>query len=66
MKLFKETTVDWAVPTKNHTYLLSDNKEWLYGIVRGNDLEVLKNRVKFSPRYRTFKVVCNKEELHSL
>jgi hypothetical protein len=50
MKLFKETTVDWAVPTKNHTYLLSDNKEWLYGIVRGNDLEVLKNRVKFSPR----------------
>jgi hypothetical protein len=65
MKLFKETTQDWAVPTKNHTYLLSDNKEWLYGIVRAGtrDLEMLSSRIKFSTRHRTFKLVKTKEDL---
>lgn len=63
MRLYKETTSDWATPTKNHTYLLSDNKEWLYGIVRGKDLEVFKTKMKFNTRYRTFKLVRTKDDL---
>lgn len=65
MKLFKETTSDWTVPTKNHTYLLSDNKEWLYGIVRAGtrDLEMLGARIKFSASRRTFKLVRTRNDI---
>lgn len=65
MKLFKETTSDWTVPVKNHTYLLSDNKEWLYGIVRAGtrDLEMLASRIKFSARRRTFKLVKSRDDI---
>jgi hypothetical protein len=65
MRLYKETTIDWAVPVKNHTYLLSDNKEWLYGIVRAGtrDLEMLSSRIKFSTSRRTIKLVRNKDDI---
>ena len=66
MKLFKETTSDWSTPTKNHIYLLSDNKQWVYGIVRAGtrDLEVFKNRMQFNTRYRTFKQIRSKDEIY--
>lgn len=65
MRLYKETTKDWSTPTKNHTYLLSDNKEWLYGIVREGtrDLEMLRQRIKFSTSRRTFKLVRTKDDI---
>lgn len=65
MRLYKETTSDWSTPTKNHTYLLSDNKEWLYGIVREGtrDLEMLRQRIKFSTSRRTFKLVRTKDDI---
>ena len=64
-KLFKETTTDWSNPTPNHIYLLSPDKQWLYGYVTigTRDLRMLKGRIKFSPRYRTFSVVRSKEEI---
>lgn len=66
MRLYKETTSTWTVPTKNHTYLLSDNKEWLYGIVRAGtrDLEMLSSRIKFSASRRTFKLVRTKDDIN--
>jgi hypothetical protein len=56
MKLFRETTKDWQQPTPNHAYVLSDDKQWMYGYVKAGtrDLITLKNRIKFSTRYRTF------------
>ena len=56
MKLFRETTKDWAVPQANHAYVLSDDKQWMYGYVKAGtrDLITLKNRIRFDTRYRTF------------
>lgn len=63
--LYKETTKDWSTPVKNHIYMLSKDKQWLYGMVIGNDLKVFKNRMKFDTRYRTFKLITNKDMLHA-
>lgn len=58
MAVFRETTDTWTVPQKNHTYILSPNKEWMYGYVpagkSAKDAVMLKNRIQFSGRYRTF------------
>jgi hypothetical protein len=56
MKLFRETTKDWQQPTPNHAYVLSDDKQWMYGYVKAGtrDLITLSKRIKFSARYRTF------------
>lgn len=64
-KLFKETTKDWSTPVANHVYMLSPDKQWLYGMVVPNtrELRVFKKRIQFSPRYRTFKVVTHKDQL---
>lgn len=59
MKVFRETTTNWTVPQKNHTYILSPNKEFMYGYVpagrSAKDAVMLSKRMKFDTRYRTFK-----------
>jgi hypothetical protein len=61
LKVFRETTKDWSVPQKNHTYILSSNKQWMYGYITegksARDVVMLKNRMQFNTRYRTFKEV---------
>lgn len=56
MKVFRETTAGGYYP--NHTYILSPHKQWMYGYVpagkSGKDVKMLKNRVRFDSRYRTF------------
>jgi hypothetical protein len=59
MVVFRETTKDWADPTyKNGTYILSPDKQWLYGYIPASgtakDVKMLKNRIRFDTRYRTF------------
>jgi hypothetical protein len=56
MKLFRETTKDWQVPQANHAYVLSDDKQWMYGYVKAGtrDLITFKKRIQFNTRYRTF------------
>lgn len=56
MKLFRETTKDWTVPQANHAYVLSDDKQWMYGYVKAGtrDLITLSKRIRFDTRYRTF------------
>lgn len=56
MKLFRETTKDWQVPQQNHAYVLSDDKQWMYGYVKAGtrDLITLSKRIRFDTRYRTF------------
>ncbi len=56
MKLFRETTKDWQQPTPNHAYVLSDDKQWMYGYVKAGtrDLITLSKRIRFDTRYRTF------------
>lgn len=59
MKVFVETTKDWSVPQENHTYILSPDKRWMYGYVpkgkSARDAVMLKNRLQFDTRYRTFR-----------
>jgi hypothetical protein len=64
-KLFKETTKDWSSPVTNHIYMLSPDKQWMYGMVmpETRELRVFKNRIQFSTRYRTFKVVTSKDQI---
>ena len=64
-KLFKETTSDWSTPVTNHIYLLSPDKQWMYGMVKAGtrDLQMFKKRIQFSARYRTFKVVTHKDQI---
>jgi len=56
MKLFRETTKDWQVPQQNHAYVLSDDKQWMYGYVKAGTREMIefKKRIQFNTRYRTF------------
>jgi hypothetical protein len=59
MVAFRETTKDWSdASAKNHTYILSPDKRWLYGFVPSgqpaSSVKMLKNRVGFDARYRTF------------
>ena len=59
MKVFRETTSDWSVPQDNHIYILSPDKRWMYGYVpkgkSARDVVMLKHRLQFDTRYRTFK-----------
>jgi hypothetical protein len=56
MAVFRETTKGDYYP--NHTYILSPNKEFLYGYVKTGrpaaEVKMLKNRVRFDSRHRTF------------
>ena len=59
MVVFRETTSDWADPSiKNGTYILSPDKQWLYGYIPagkcGRDVKLFKNRIQFDKRHRTF------------
>ena len=58
MVVFRETTKDWADKCPNHTYILSPDKQWLYGYIRegrpASEVKMLKNRIRFDTRYRTF------------
>jgi len=59
MVVFRETTSDWADPNiKNGTYILSPDKQWLYGYIAhgqpASTVKMLKSRIRFDKRYRTF------------
>ena len=55
MKFYRETTA-WADSTPNHTYLLSDGKEKMYGYIKASSQEtmVFKKFIRFDARGRTF------------
>lgn len=62
MILVKETTPDWtdAIRPPNHTYLMSDNMETIYGYFKWhnpNDFVMLRTPLKIDRRYRKFKVL---------
>jgi hypothetical protein len=60
MKFFQETTV-WPDTTPNHTYLLSNNKEYAHGYIKAgtSDLFTFKSKYRFDSRGRKFKEVPN-------
>lgn len=60
MKFFKETT-DWQTPTKNHIYLLSNDKSKMYAYVRAGSDSVFKfaKPIRFDTRGRKFLQVKN-------
>ena len=61
MVVFRETTKDWYGNVANHTYILSPDKRWLYGFIpsgkTAKDVQMLKGRIGFDTRYRTFERV---------
>ena len=59
MKFFQETTEGGHYP--NHVYLLSDNKEFMYGYVRAGSeqLEMFQSRYRFGTTKRRFTEVPN-------
>jgi len=61
MVVFRETTKDWSGNVANHTYILSPDKRWLYGFIpsgkTAKDVKMLKGRIGFDTRYRTFERV---------
>lgn len=60
MILAKETT-KWEEDFQcNHTYLMSDNKEKIFGYFKfhkANDFMMFKKPIRIDKRYRTFKVI---------
>jgi hypothetical protein len=61
MILAKETTV-WECEHRqpNHTYLMSNNKEKIFGYFKWHnpkDFMMFKNPIRIDKRYRTFKVI---------
>ena len=59
MKFFQEVTADARYPL--HIYLLSDNREFMYGYVRrdSNELTQFRSRYRFDVRGRRFREVAN-------
>jgi hypothetical protein len=59
MKFFQETTPGDDYP--NHTYLLSDNKEFAHGYIRVGTTDVFKFKTKyrFGTKGRKFREVAN-------
>jgi hypothetical protein len=61
MILAKETTVwDCEHRQPNHTYLMSNNKEKIFGYFKWHnpkDFMMFKNPIRIDKRYRTFKVI---------
>ena len=61
MILAKETTIwDTGLSNCNHTYLMSDNKEKIFGYFKNNkpkDFMMFKNAIRIDKRYRTFKII---------
>lgn len=61
MILVKETTVwDCEHRQPNHTYLMSDNKEKVFGYFKWHnpkDFMMFKKPIKIDKRYRTFVVI---------
>ena len=60
MILARETTVWEGDFQCNHTYLMSDNMEKIYGYFKknkANDFMMFKNPIRIDKRYRTFKVI---------
>ena len=58
MVVFRETT-EWSESNvKNGTYILSPDKQWMYGFIpagaRAKDVKMFKNRIGFDKRHRTF------------
>lgn len=58
MLILKETS-KWPDATPNHTYIVSDNKEFVYGYIRAGStkMEMFSKRGRFYARYRTFKLI---------
>lgn len=58
MLILKETS-KWPDSTPNHTYIVSDNKEFVYGYIKEGALkiELFRNRSRFHQRYRKFKLL---------
>ena len=60
MILAKETTKWEGGLQCNHTYLMSDNMEKIFGYFKFNrskDFMMFKKPIRFDKRYRTFKVI---------
>lgn len=62
MILVKEITADWTDVSRspNHTYLMSDNMETVYGYFKwnkANDFVMLRTPLKINTRYRKFQVL---------
>lgn len=62
MILVKEVTADWTDISRapNHTYLMSDNMETVYGYFKwnkANDFVMLRTPLKIDRRYRKFKIL---------
>jgi hypothetical protein len=62
MRVFQETTKDWAVDCPNHIYLLTDNKEKMVAFYNVNTKTVKKfiKPIFFDSRRRTFKELKRK------
>lgn len=58
MLILKETS-KWPDATPNHTYIVSDNKEFVYGYIKKgtSKIELFSKRGRFYARYRTFKLL---------
>lgn len=58
MLILKETT-KWPDFTPNHTYVVSNNKEFVYGYIKQGctRIEMFSKRGRFYARYRKFKLL---------
>jgi hypothetical protein len=61
MKVFRETTKDWTDKTPNHTYILSPDKQWMYGYVKAStgEIQEMGTPYRFKASGRKFKEVNN-------
>lgn len=57
-------TTQWEGPARNHKYILSDDRQWLYGYVRDDkDLpDLFTKPMRFDVRGRQFKVLVKTKD----
>ena len=63
MLLLRETS-KWLDSTPNHTYVVSDNKEFVYGYIKAGHrkIELFSKRGRFHSRYRSFRLLGKVED----
>lgn len=59
-----ETTV-WEGPARNHRYILSDDKSWLYGYIRDDQdrPDLFTKPMRFDARGRQFKLLVKTRDV---
>lgn len=60
-----QETTKWAGNYPNHKYILSDNKQWMYGFIRNGETfpKIFNRPIQFDIKGRTFQILIKTRDI---